>query len=267
MTKNDPEAQRVDDLLAQKLVVQRRGGWLGWLLFVFVVAGAGAFVWYSYLPLRAERASLLLRLGDAEERNQNADRKASDSEKALSELKLAQEQLSGQLSQTKAEKERLETELKRLQTELTAMLEPEIQAGNVNVVRRGNDLVVDLADQILFESGKAEVMESGQKVLGQVAPTLAQLSDFTIEVAGHTDNARVVNPATQERFPTNWELSTARATNVVRFLQETGKVPGNRLAATGFAEYRPAASNVRAEGRKKNRRIELVLRQSGRKLP
>ncbi len=239
----------------------KRGGWLGWLLLVLFVAGAAAFVWYVYLPLRKERATLHTELAELDQKNLSTGRKLSESEAALSQLKLAQEQLSGQLVQTRAEKENIEAELKRLQAELTAKLEPEIQAGNVHVVRRGNDLVVDLADQILFESGKSEVLDSGKRVLGQVAPTLAQLRDFTVQVAGHTDSARVVNPATQERFPTNWELSTARATNVVRYLQESGQVPGDHLVAMGFAEYRPAASNASAEGRKKNRRIELVLMQ------
>ncbi len=259
MHDNDFQAQRVHDVPTQRVIVQRRGGFLAWLLLVLLAAGAAAFVWYLYLPLRKERAALLDKVGATIELNQSANRKLSNSETALNELKRAQDELSGQLVQTRAEKEKLEAELKRLQTELTAKLQPEIQAGNVHVVRRGNDLVVDLADQILFESGKSELNESGQRVLGQVAPTLAQLGEFTIQVAGHTDGTRVVSPTTQERFPTNWELSTARATNVVRFLQETGQVPGERLAAMGFAEYRPVASNSSAQGRKKNRRIELVL--------
>ena len=240
-------------------MVQKRGGWLGWLLFVVVLAGAAAFVWYLYVPLRKERLALQQQLHDGDEAARRVNHKLTESEAALTELKVAQEALSGQLLQTRAEKEKVEGELKRLQGELTAKLEPEIQAGNVHIVRRGNDLVVDLADQILFESGKSEVHENGKKVLGQVAPTLAQLGEYTIQVAGHTDSARVTNPATQERFPTNWELSTSRATNVVRFLQETGKVPGERLAAMGLAEYRPAASNASSDGRQKNRRIELVL--------
>jgi chemotaxis protein MotB len=259
MHDNDPQAQRVPDQPPHRVIVRRRGGWLGWLLLVLLAAGSASFVWYTYLPLRKDRDALLKKLGTLDEQNQTVSRKLEASEAALVDLKASKEQLSGQLVQTRAEKEQLEAELKRLQTELTAKLEPEIQAGNVRVVRRGNELVVDLADQILFESGKSEVLETGKRVLGQVAPTLAQLNEFTIQVAGHTDSTRVVSPTTQERFPTNWELSTARATNVVRFLQETGNVPGERLAAIGFAEYRPTASNASADGRKKNRRIELVL--------
>ncbi len=240
-------------------MVRRRGGWLGWVLLVLLVAGAAAFVWYLYIPLRKERAALQAQLTEGDQRSRAAGRKLQDSEKALIEQKLAQERISGELVQTRAEKEKIEAELKRLQGELTKQLEPEIQAGNVRIVRRGNDLVVDLADKILFESGKPEIHDAGKKVLGQVAPTLARLAEYNIQVAGHTDTAPIVNPATQERFPTNWELSTARATNVVRFLQEGGRVPGDRLAAMGFAGYRPAASNANAEGRQLNRRIELVL--------
>ena len=239
--------------------VPRRGGWLGWLLFVLVAAAAAAFVWYLYLPLRAHRTDLQQLVENRDQRVQRAAKQLRDSEAQFAELKRAQESLSGQLVQTQAEKDKIEGELKRLQGELSSKLEGEIQAGNVRIKRRGNDLVVDLADQILFESGNPEVHESGQKVLGQVAPTLAEMKQYTIQVAGHTDSAKVVSPSTQERFPTNWELSTARATHVVRFLQERGRVPGDRLVAMGFAQYRPTANNATAEGRQQNRRIELVL--------
>ena len=239
--------------------VPRRGGWLGWLLFVLLAAAVGAFVYYLYLPLRAHRTDLQRQIEDRDQRVKRAAQKLKDSETQFTDLKRAQDSLSGQLVQTQAEKDRLEAELKRLQEDLSSKLEGEIQAGNVHIKRRGNDLVVDLADKILFESGNSDVHETGQKVLGQVAPTLADLKQYTIQVAGHTDSAKVVSPTTQERFATNWELSTARATNVVRFLQEKGRVPGDRLTAMGFAQYRPAANNATAEGRQQNRRIELVL--------
>ena len=253
-------AKQYETWSEQEIPVRRRGGWLGWLLFVLLAAGTGAFFWYSYLPLRLHRNALQQQLEERDLRVKRAASKLSESETQLVELKRAQETLSGQLVQTQAEKERIEAELKRLQSDLSSKLEGEIQAGNVHIKRRGNDLVVDLADQILFESGEPEVNESGQKVLGQLAPTLAQMKQYTIEVGGHTDSAKVTSPTTQERFPTNWELSAARATNVVRFLQEKGRVPGERLIAMGFANYRPAANNATAEGRQQNRRIELVLK-------
>ncbi len=244
---------------------RRSRAWLGWCLFVLAVGASGAFVWYVHLPLRAQRAKLEAQGREqstkAERSKREAEQKLGDARAELDRLQQKQLDLSGQLVQTVAEKDKLEAELKRVQNELSAMLEPQIQAGSVRIKRRGNDLVVDLADQILFDSGKTEINEGGQKVLSQVAPTLVQLKNFTVQVAGHTDGTRVSSPSTQEHFATNWELSTARATNVVRFLEERGRVPGERLAAMGFGQYRPLASNASAEGRAQNRRIELILQR------
>jgi chemotaxis protein MotB len=240
-----------------------RLGCLGWLLLLLVLGAVAALVKYVYLPLRAERARLEQQLAqqrhDASEREKKLQTELADAQTHTTELATQQEQLSGKLAQTEAERQKLEDELKRVQNELSAILQPEINAGNVRIKRRGNELVVDVSDQVLFESGQADVKEEGQKVLAGVAPSLARLKGYTIQVAGHTDRARVVNPETRERFPTNWELSTARATTVVRFLEERGKIPGTRLEAAGFAEFRPVAGNATAEDRQKNRRIELVL--------
>ena len=241
---------------------KKRGkGFLGWLLFVLVLGLAGAFVYYLYLPLRQARAALQTDVEKANERERKTAERLKQSEARFTALEQDLGKVSGALRQTVAEKEKIEAELKGLQAELAKKLEPEIQEGNVRIRRRGQDLVLDLADQILFETGQAELSEGGQKVLGGVAQSVRELGAYTLEVAGHTDGTRIANPATQERFPTNWELSTARATNVVRFLQERGKIPGSRLGASGFAEFRPTDSNATEAGRKKNRRIEILLRQ------
>jgi chemotaxis protein MotB len=108
---------------------------------------------------------------------------------------------------------------------------------------------------------QVEISEDGQRLPLQVAPTLLRLPKLVFQVAGHTDDARVVSAELRGRYPTNWELSTARATNVVRFLQERGRVPGDRLVAAGFAKYRPVASNRTEPERAKNRRIEITLVQ------
>src|SRR5690606_19606235 len=111
---------------------------------------------------------------------------------------------------------------------------------------------------ILFDSGEAELNDGGKKVLAKVGETFAKMGDKIIQVGGHTDDVPI-SPKLHDRFPSNWELSTARATHVVRFLQDEGKIPGSRLLATGFSQYRPVASNASRGGRKKNRRIEVVL--------
>lgn len=240
---------------------QRRSGagCVGWVLLVLVLALVGAAIKLAYLPLRAERSDLQAQLAAAKDKEQRLAKDLAAARAEAAELRASREQLSGQLARTEAEREKLEAELKRVQSELSAKLEPEIHAGNVRIKRRGNELVVDVSDQILFDSGRAEVNESGQKVLAQVAQSIIALKGYRIQVGGHTDNVRVVNPETKERFPTNWELSTTRATNVVRFLEEKGRIPGARLVAAGFSEFRPAASNATEKDRQKNRRIEIVL--------
>jgi chemotaxis protein MotB len=234
-------------------------GWLGWLLFVLVLVLAGAFVYYFHLPLRQARVRLESDVARGQDRERAAADRLKRSEERYAEAQKDLTKISGELQQTVAEKEKIESELKAIQGELSKKLEPEIQEGNVRIRRRGQDLVLDMADQILFDKGEAEVNDRGKKVLAQVAQSVRELRTYTLQVTGHTDGTRVVSPETQERFPTNWELSTARATNVVRFLQERGKIPGERLGAAGFAEFRPEASNASEEGRQKNRRIEVLL--------
>ncbi len=239
---------------------RRSGGFWGWILFVLLLGLMGAFVYYLYLPLRSTRAALDADIARAKDRERAAAKRLKEAEDRFTNLQQDLSKVSGELQQTVAEKEKIEKELKGIQDELSKKLEPEIQEGNVRIRRRGQDLVLDMADQILFDVGKAEVAERGQKVLAGVAESVRSLP-YSLEVAGHTDSARITSPETQERFPTNWELSTARATNVVRFLQERGKIPGSRLGAAGFAEFRPAESNATETGRQKNRRIEILLRQ------
>lgn len=236
-----------------------RAGVVGWLLFLAVVAGAVAFGKYEYLPTRAEAERLRAELRDASGREKQLATKLAAADAQKAELAEKEKRLWGRLAQSEAEKDKLEAELKSVQSDLQAILEPQITAGNVSIRRRGNELVVELSDQILFESGRADLNEAGQKVISQVAGSLAASKNHTIQVGGHTDHQRVVNPATQERFPTNWELSTARATNVVRFLEERGKIPGSRLVAAGYSQFRPVASNATEQTRQKNRRIELLL--------
>jgi chemotaxis protein MotB len=79
------------------------------------------------------------------------------------------------------------------------------------------------------------------------------------QIGGHTDAQRIVSAEVREQYPTNWELSTARATTVVRFLAEKCGVPGSRLVAAGYARYRPVASNATEAGKQRNRRIEIAL--------
>src|SRR4051812_18479506 len=130
-----------DEATAAYVRPRRSGGWVGWLFFVLLLGGAGAFVWYLYLPLRKNALELNQRQLQAGEDAKRQNAKLKDTEARLAEISAKQETLTGQLVQTVAEKEKLEADLKSVQESLTEKLEPEIQAGNVRIVRRGNDLV------------------------------------------------------------------------------------------------------------------------------
>jgi chemotaxis protein MotB len=115
-------------------------------------------------------------------------------------------------------------------------------------------LTVEVAEQLFFDSGRAALKDQGKDVLKRVGEALKGYEDKVIRVVGHTDNV----PIATAQFPSNWELSVARATTVVRFLQGAG-VPPERLTAAGRGEYTPVAPNDDADGRRKNRRIEITL--------
>jgi chemotaxis protein MotB len=158
----------------------------------------------------------------------------------------------------KAEKtEQLEQKTQTYQ-DLQTKLEQEIREGKIQISEMKNRLTVTLVDKILFASGSAEVSNEGKLVLDKVIPVLKEIRDKRIQVEGHTDNVQIFS-AIKAKYPTNWELSTARAKQVVRYLQEDGGIDPKLLSATGYSEYQPVAPNDAAEGKAKNRRIEIVL--------
>jgi len=141
---------------------------------------------------------------------------------------------------------------------LVSQLSQEVKQGHLQIKRYKNMLTVDVADRIFFASGSAEIKESGKEVLKKVGKALAQYPDKVIRVVGHTDNVPLTK-AHQKLFPSNWELSVARATRVVRFLQDERDIDPQRLVAAGRGPYQPVASNATPESRQKNRRIEIML--------
>lgn len=149
-------------------------------------------------------------------------------------------------------------ELASMQASLQEQLQAEITAGDVQIEERGGRLAVRLADQILFAPGQAELSARGQAVIRRVATSLARMQNRLVMVEGHTDSTPLSGEA-QERFPTNWELSTTRATHVVRFLSDECEIPGERLVAAGLSHFRPMGDNATAAGRRRNRRIEITL--------
>ena len=137
-------------------------------------------------------------------------------------------------------------------------LKDQIAAQKIEVVEEEDKLKVIFIDKILFDSGSATINERGMELLQIVAGSLKGNKDQGIVVEGHTDNLPL-STSLKKQFPSNWELSTARAAAVVRFFQEQGGIDPQRLSARGFSFYKPVAPNTSEEGRHQNRRIEIIL--------
>ncbi len=138
--------------------------------------------------------------------------------------------------------------------DLALRLKKMVDAGDLSIVLRDGRMVLQLPNDVLFDTGRVQIKPSGQEALKQVAAVLTTLGDRRFQVTGHTDNV----PISNEHYRSNWELSTGRGLEVVRFLIVQG-VPPHALAAAGYSEFDPVASNDTPEGRQKNRRIEIAL--------
>lgn len=167
-------------------------------------------------------------------------------------------ELEARIAAISQEKEDEVARLKGTYDELVASMQKEIEEGQITITQLADRLSVSMVDKILFPSGEAEITSEGVEVLERVGKVLKNTEYKMIRVEGHTDNVPI-HPNLQEKFPTNWELSTTRATNVVRFLEDKVGIKGARLHAVGMSEYHPVVSNETSAGRSQNRRIEINL--------
>jgi chemotaxis protein MotB len=145
----------------------------------------------------------------------------------------------------------------RLQNKIQSVLDGAAQSPDVQVGTDKEGIVIRLSGSYLFDSGRAELKPNSLGVLEAIASELRPLGN-EIRVDGHTDSTPIESP----RYPTNWELSAARALAVTRYLSETDAIPAGRLMAAGFGEFRPIAPNDSREHRALNRRVEIHLLSS-----
>ena len=177
----------------------------------------------------------------------------------------ALENLTKQLFQSKADERKaerraveLEHKTEELQTaydSLVADLRGEVDSREIRVRQFREKLEINFVDKVLFASGSAEITPHGRDVLLKVAGVFGKVRGKSIYVVGHTDTM----PIHSGLYPSNWELSTARAASVVRFLSETGGLAPQRFTAMGRAFYQPVASNATPEGRQENRRVDVIV--------
>jgi chemotaxis protein MotB len=237
-----------------------------WLALLVAVALAAAY-FLLFEPQRAELAARRDELTRERAAREAAERdvrisaqEASSLNSRVAELEgllAGLRQTSAQLEASVAEKQSQLAEVRETQNALISELEEEIAQGQVQVQRLAGELRVDMVDAILFASGEAEVKPEGRAVLGKIAEVLKK-AGRSVQVQGHTDDVPI-SGRLAERFPTNWELSAARAVNVARYLQQEAGVDPALLSASAFSEHRPRAANDTPEGRQENRRIEILL--------
>ncbi len=145
-------------------------------------------------------------------------------------------------------------DLAELQAELEAALASEIKRKEIAMRREPDGLVISLREVGFFDSGSAQMKSTSEAAFDRIANMLLQ-RDYRLRIEGHTDNAPIHNA----QFASNWELSTARATEIVRLLIVRDGFSPDRLSAGGFAEYHPVSSNRTAEGRSANRRVDVIV--------
>ena len=186
------------------------------------------------------------------------EKSALETEKTALEAKLATQQTQGEeLGSKLHESEEESRKLQATYDGLVKSLKKELKAGQIEVTQLRDGLRVNVSQDILFDSGSAALDKNGIEVLQRVAAQLKK-SPHQILVTGHTDN-KPIGPALVKQYPTNWELAGARAASVVRLFDSSG-IPARRLIAVSMADVKPVASNKTAEGRARNRRIEIRLR-------
>jgi len=169
--------------------------------------------------------------------------------------------LEGKLLALKGEKVTAEVKIGQLKSTYEALisdLKKHIENQEVTIEAFEEKISVTFVDRILFEFGKATITPEGRMILKRVGDILKKVQGRKIRVVGHSDNIPIL-PEYQNKFPSNWELSSARAAAAVRHIQKTaGLDPGN-LEAVGRSFYDPVASNETAEGRAQNRRVEIII--------
>ena len=201
----------------------------------------------------------------------NAPKATDDTAARLAALEKERQRLADELAAAQRQNGELTSRVRDLEGQLTQnygglakaekdllkALQPEISKGTVSVNQSGGALMINLASSLLFDSGQDQLKTDGTDALKRVGGVLKDFPDKQVHVAGYTDNVPIAG-ALQKKFPSNKELSTARAYSAARALRDGGV--SNNLSAAGHADSNPIASNNTADGRAKNRRVEIIVK-------
>ncbi|MDX9720260.1 MAG: OmpA family protein [Myxococcota bacterium] len=244
-------------------------------LLVLSLSTSSCAVWQSTYDELDQRYQLSQKeLADRTARVTDLETEVARLEGEVQQLETAKSKLENDLANILSDKTQLESSVAEMQTALAELEKRKAEAearvaeyrefvnkfkklideGKLRVQIRDGRMILQLATDILFESGKAELSETGLIAIQQVGAVLATIPNRKYQVEGHTDNL----PIKTSRFPSNWELAAARAINVVNALVTSG-MPATSVSAASFADTAPVASNDTDTGRAQNRRIDIVV--------
>ena len=204
--------------------------------------------------LRARISSQDLENKITEKKTSNLESSVKEARKKFRVLEETNVSLKKQISRFE-DKLRFQEQVKK---DLAAQFSAEIKFGSILVSRTGGRVIIGIESSTLFSSGRAAIRKTGKKHLRKISRILLRYTNREIQVQGHTDNDPI-SERLIERWESNWELSTARATRVLRFLVEVGNIDPKTISAAGLGEFRPIADNSTKAGKKQNRRIDIVL--------
>ncbi len=211
--------------------------------------------------LEASMADLRAQLSSQTQDNKSLQAKSARQAEALGQSRQKSDELGKAITGLRNRVARFEDKLRlqiQLEKDMVAQFSSEMEKNLIKVRRVGDRVLLSLESSQLFASGSATLRSHGRELLKKIAGKLRRHTNREIQVQGHTDNDQIKGKLA-ERWESNWELSAARATRVVRYLVEVGNIDPRKISAAGLGEFRPIADNSSKEGKKKNRRIDIVL--------
>jgi chemotaxis protein MotB len=193
------------------------------------------------------------------------ERELAESRQKIATAQTLQEEVD-RLRETREEAERLQVEAQEIKARAEQAIQERdnvreelqrfIDLGAVGVEATSDGVMITMREAILFDSGKSDLKSSSSELLAKIAEILGKSRTREIRIAGHSDNVPIRN---NPEYPSNWELSTARALTVLHRLVDAHRLSPAKLVAVGFGEHRPVADNATPEGRARNRRVEIFL--------
>jgi chemotaxis protein MotB len=225
---------------------------------VIVLLGIAAVMGFVYFKPNGEEGGIPVI--NREELAQMRE-KLGEMEAQLGESRQHISQLHAELQSLRRDRDRAESNINELKSTCNALIsefKEEIEKQEIAVTESEQEISVSFLDRILFDFGSASITPQGTEVLTRVGEILRKSHSERIRIVGHTDNVPIASEY-QHLFPSNWELSAARAAAVARFFQGESGLEPERMEIVGYSLYNPRASNETEEGRARNRRVEILL--------